>query len=142
MADNILADVNVCLDLLLDRRPFVEASGKIFEMAEQKQINLFISGLSFDTLFYIMKPALGTDKTTKLLQDFRKLLHVGTVNHHVVDQALHSGWGDLEDALHYFCAAENRCTILLSRNKKDFKPADESVVRILTPEEYLKFFDL
>ena len=51
MVDSILVDVNVCLDLLLDRHPYVEYSGQIFELAEQNELSVTVSGLSFDTLF-------------------------------------------------------------------------------------------
>ena len=56
MAIRVLADVNICLDVLMDRKPFVEYSGRIFEEAEEGNLILMISGLSFDTLFYVMRP--------------------------------------------------------------------------------------
>jgi predicted nucleic acid-binding protein len=136
MADSILTDVNVCLDLLLDRHPYVEFSGQIFELAEQNKLDVTVSGLSFDTLFYIMRPTLGAKVSTQILQKFSQHIKVGTVNHSVVQKALEAGWKDLEDALQYFCAVESGCSALITRNITDFN-SDDNTLSILTPEQFL-----
>jgi len=136
MANSVLADVNVCLDLLLDRHPFAEYSGQIFERAEQGKLTVVVSGLSFDTLFYIMRPTIGVPKATQLLQEFSLNVTVGTVNQSVVHNALQAGWKDLEDALQYYCAIEAKCNAVVTRNVPDFTPARETI-RILTPEQFL-----
>ena len=137
MAYRVLLDVNICLDLLLDRKPHVTSSGQIFEAGEKGSITLVISGLSFDTLFYIMRPALGARKSIEKLQLLHRYVHTGTIDHKTVEQALASGWPDLEDALQYYCALHNDCRFLITRNKKDFK-ADSKSLRILSPEEFLE----
>lgn len=137
MADKVLADVNVCLDLLLDRQPFVDDAGQIFQMAEKEEIQLAISGLSFDTLFYIMRPEMGAAKSTALLQELIKHVQIAEVNEKVVKNALYSGWKDLEDALHYYCAIHAGCKVLITRNKEDFSRHDNSIL-ILSPEEFLE----
>jgi predicted nucleic acid-binding protein len=136
MEDKVLTDVNVCLDLLMDRKPFVEHSGQLFELAENGDIQLCISGLSFDTLFYVMRPAIGAKKSIAKLRLLRKHIKVAEVNTRVVDQALQSGWTDLEDALQYFCAVQNGCNYLVTRNKNDFKSGKESLA-VVTPEEFV-----
>jgi len=136
MAVRVLADVNICLDLLLDRKPYVNDSGRIFELAEEDKIELFISGLSFDTLFYIMRPAMGGKKATEKLQVFCSYTAVGTVDSIIVKNALQSDWKDLEDALQYFCAIQAGCEYLITRNVQDFHP-DPDQIKIRTPEEFL-----
>lgn len=136
MADKVLADVNVCLDLIMDRKPFVEHSGQLFELAENGDIELCISGLSFDKLFYVMRPAIGAKKSIEKLRLLRENVHVAYVNTRVVDQALQSGWTDLEDALQYFCAVHNGCDYLVTRNKNDFKSGKDSLM-VVTPMEFI-----
>lgn len=136
MADRVLADVNICLDLLMDRKPFVEHSGQVFEQAENGDIELCVSGLSFDTLFYVMRPAIGAKKSIAKLRLLRKHIKVAEVNARVVDQALQSDWTDLEDALQYFCAVHSGCNYLVTRNKNDFKSGNESLM-VVTPEEFV-----
>ena len=137
MAYRVLVDVNICLDLLLDRKPHVTSSGQVFEAGEKGSITLVISGLSFDTLFYIMRPALGARKSMEKLRLLHRYVHTGAIDHKTVEQALNSGWPDLEDALQYYCALHNDCRFLITRNKGDFKAGSKSL-KILSPEEFLQ----
>ena len=132
-----MADVNICLDVLMDRKPFVEYSGRIFEEAEEGNLILMISGLSFDTLFYVMRPSIGAKKATELLRLLCSQIKIGTIDDKVVKQALDAGWTDLEDALQYYCARENGCDYLVTRNQKDFKPRDKKL-KILSPKACLE----
>jgi len=136
MAIRALADVNICLDLLLDRKPFVNYSGRIFEMAEEGKIRLFISGLSFDTMFYVMRPAIGEKKSMEKLRLLFSYTSVGTVDSGVVKKALQSGWKDLEDALQYYSALQSGCEYLITRNVQDFR-RDSDQIKILKPAEFL-----
>lgn len=137
MASRVLADVNVCLDVLMDRKPFVEYSGRIFEEAEKGNVILVISGLSFDTLFYVMRPSLGAKKVTELLRLLFTHIEVGTIDNKVVKQAIDAGWTDLEDSLQYYCAVENDCDYLVTRNQKDFKSTDKKL-EIVTPKIFVE----
>lgn len=137
MAYKVLADANVCLDLLLDRRPHVEFSGRIFELAEQKEIELFISGLSFDTLFYIMRPELSAQKAVEKLRLLLKHVKVAPMGQKTVESALDAEWNDLEDALQYFSAVESGCDCIVTRNGDDFKSGYRTL-KIFDPEEFVE----
>ncbi len=63
------------------------------------------------------------------------MLHVLPVGEKIVDLALNSSCNDFEDGIQYFTARENRISIVLTRNKKDYK---EKGLIIQTPEEYVK----
>lgn len=139
MTYRVLLDVNICLDLLLDRKPHVTYSGQIFEAGEKGSIKLVVSGLSFDTLFYIIRPVLGERKSMEKLRLLLRNVHTGTIDHDIVEQALNSGWPDLEDALQYYCALHNDCRFLVTRNKADFK-SDSKSLKILSPGEFLEEF--
>lgn len=49
-------------------------------------------------------------------------------------------FNDIEDCYQYTCAMENACDVLVTINIKDFKNADTTRVRIMTPEEFVKEF--
>ncbi|SMO50722.1 type II toxin-antitoxin system VapC family toxin [Gracilimonas mengyeensis] len=138
MAPKLLLDVNVCLDVLLDRKPFVSHSGKIFELGEEGKVALFISGLSFDTLFYVMRPQMGAKKSTDLLKLMLKHIAVAPVNQSVVSKALNANWKDLEDALQYYAALEQGCDFLISRNHTDFKTRELDKIKVLPPIQFLE----
>ena len=135
MAGKILVDVNISLDLLLDRKPFVEDSGRIFELGEQKKIDLMISAISIDTLFYVIRPAMGAGKATETIRDLLKITKIAPVTAYVIKKALDAGWSDLEDAIQYFTAVNAGCTCLLTRNISDYKKADASPI-VKTPIQF------
>ncbi|MEX2600379.1 MAG: PIN domain-containing protein [Balneolaceae bacterium] len=139
MIYKILADVNVCLDLYLDRKPHVDFSGQIFELAEKEKIKLYISGISFDTLFYIMRPVIGPKKSTENLKQLLLYTKAGNLDHKTVECAIHAGWRDLEDALQYYCALNNGCDFLVTRNKGDFT-SGTAQIDVVSPKEFLEIY--
>ena len=52
----------------------------------------------------------------------------------IIDKGLSSKFADFEDALQYHCALQMDCNILITRNTRDFK---ESEISVMTPDEYL-----
>ncbi len=134
MGSKILLDINVCLDFLTKRKPFSDAAGQLFQAIEHEKASAVISAISFDTMFYVLRPDLGRQKATDKLNTLTLHISIGTVNSTVVHEALDATWSDLEDALQYYTAVHNNCDILITRNKKDFKNAD---IQVLSPLEFL-----
>jgi predicted nucleic acid-binding protein len=137
MAEKILIDVNICLDLLLDRKPFIEDSGHIFELGEKNKINLLLSAVSIDTLFYVIRLASGVAKATETIRALLKITNIAPVTAEIIDKALVANWNDLEDAIQYYTADDAGCTHVITRNKNDFKKADALPV-IQTPLQFLQ----
>jgi len=137
MVPKVLLDVNICLDVLLDRKPYVTFSGKLFELSENNVIHPFISGISFDTLFYIIRPELGHKKTTSILKHLTKHIDIAPVSKKVVMQALEAGWTDLEDALQYFSAYYSDCDYVITRDIKDFSGSKKSLIAC-SPQKFLE----
>ena len=48
-----------------------------------------------------------------------------------------SNFKDLEDGFQYFTAKENNINIIITRNQKDFRVDD---ISILTPKQFLRTF--
>lgn len=53
-------DTNVVIDLLAKREPFWYSSARIFDLAEQKQVEAFVSPLTLVTVYYILQKLLQT----------------------------------------------------------------------------------
>lgn len=138
MADRILLDINVCLDVMLKRNPFWEDSAKIFLAAEKGQIEGRVSAISFDTMFYILRSDIGSAKAQTELKRLRKHIHISAVDSEVVDAALNAGWADLEDALQYYSAVYSECKALITRNMRDFP--DNSDLPVFTPLEFISSY--
>lgn len=127
-------DTNVILDLLLDREPFNEVIAEIFEIAGERSIQPYVSSLTIANVNYIIGRIEGVrkakNKTKKLLQ----LVEVENVGKNAVMNSANSTFKDFEDGIQHFCAVESNHKIIVTRNTKDFKASELS---ILNPREYL-----
>ncbi|WP_441000683.1 type II toxin-antitoxin system VapC family toxin [Fodinibius sp. SL11] len=125
----ILLDTDICLDSLAGREPWNVDANQIFHASVEGLVDLFISGLTFSNLFYLLGRTHGSKKTVQKLSAMRDLVSVSTVDEEIVDLALKSGWADFEDALQYFSALDAGCELLITRNTSDYKKAKNITVK-------------
>jgi predicted nucleic acid-binding protein len=131
---SIFLDINIILDIFLKREPFYSASAQVFSLVENKQLEGYLSALSYPTLFYLLRKEKGGDETLKILKKVRIVLKTAPVIEKIIDSALSSNFRDFEDAIQYYAAAEVKSEYLITRNKKDY-PA--KLLKIVTAEEFL-----
>ena len=130
----IFLDTNVILDLLGERVPFFDSIAKVATLADQKKLTLIVSPLSFTTMNYVLNKYETSKSVLNKLRKFKIICEVCEVNEETIDKALNSSFKDFEDAVQYFCALQSNCSIIITRNGKDFK---HSTIPIMTAEEYL-----
>jgi len=135
MKKRIFVDTDVVLDLLAQTEPFYEYAAALFTQADQQNITLFISSLSFTHLHYILMRQKSSSGARKILSRFKVLVKVLPVDDKILELALHSEFTDFEDALQYYCAIENGINLLITRNIKDYKHAS---IPVFTAESYCK----
>jgi len=130
----IFLDTNVILDLLGERVPFFDSIAKVATLADQKKLTIIISPLSFTTIDYVLNKYETSESVLNKLRKFKIICEVSEVNEETIDKALNSNFKDFEDAVQYFTALQSNCSIIITRNGKDFK---NSTIPIMTAEEYL-----
>ena len=133
--EKVFVDTDIILDLLSNREPFYIHSANLFSAADKNEIKLYVSSLSFANLNYILSKQYSADQARKKLLKFKTLVTVLSVTDKVIELALSSDFKDFEDGIQYFTAIENNIKTLLTRNLKDYKSAQISV---LTAEQFLK----
>jgi predicted nucleic acid-binding protein len=133
--DQLFVDTDVALDLLSRREPHYTAAAVLFSLADTKKIRLSISSLSFINLHYLLSRQYNAAESRRLLRKFKVLVKVLAVDDKIIDLALSSTFADFEDAIQYHAAIENGIYLLLTRNIRDYRKAQISV---MTPESYLK----
>jgi predicted nucleic acid-binding protein len=74
------------------------------------------------------------DQARKKLTQFKTLVSVLAVDDKVIEMALQSDFKDFEDAIQYYTALRHGVDTLLTRNIKDYKSAQ---ITVLTPEAFL-----
>ena len=130
----IFLDTNVILDLLGERVPFFDSIAKVATLADQKKLTLIVSPLSFSTIDYVLNKYETSESVLNKLRKFKIICEVSEINEETIDKALNSNFKDFEDAVQYFTALQSNCSIIITRNGKDFK---NSTIPIMTAEEYL-----
>ena len=130
----IFLDTNVILDLLGERHPFFDSIAKVATLADQKKLILIVSPLSFTTIDYVLNKFETSESVLNKLRRFKIICEISEVNEETIEKALNSDFKDFEDAVQYFTALQSNCSIIITRNAKDFK---KSTIPIMTAEEFL-----
>jgi predicted nucleic acid-binding protein len=129
----IFMDTNVVIDFLADRRPFSLDAAKLFNLAIAGSPRIYISAISYNNIYYILRKSFGDTTTLSLLADLAELADIADVTGTVIRRALNSGFKDYEDAIQYYCALSiPQIGLIVTRDTKDFK---KSILSVLTPGE-------
>ena len=126
-------DTNVVIDLLAKREPFYKEAVKIFTLAYNQKILLFISPLTYANAAYILRKN-GAEQVRLLLRNLRQLSLITEYDETVVDRSLSSNFKDFEDALQYYSALTKNVDVIITRNLKDFV---DVTCPVLSPDEFL-----
>lgn len=89
----VFLDTNIVIDLLDKREPFYIDAIKLFTLAYQKEITLFVSPMTYATASYLLRKH-GKEGMKRLLSNFRQLSQITTADEKVVDAALDSSFND------------------------------------------------
>jgi predicted nucleic acid-binding protein len=129
----IFLDTNVILDLLAQRAPLFDSIARLATLADQIKLILVASPLSFTTVDYILNKYESSESVLSKLRKFKIICEVCEVNEETVEKGLNSNFKDFEDSIQYYTAVQSNCSIIITRNGKDFK---NSNIPIMTAEEY------
>jgi predicted nucleic acid-binding protein len=128
----VLFDVNVILDVLLDRKPFADDSSAAWATVENGDAEGYLSAHSITTLHYLNAKAVGAKMAAETTEALLSVFEVAPVDEAVLRSAIALGWKDFEDAVAATGARRARCDAVVTRNPRDFKGAP---IKVLTPAE-------
>ena len=131
-------DSDIILDLLAQREPHYIHAARLFTLIDQNEVVAYISPLIFANLHYLLKKQTSNLLALKSLRKLKTLINILSIDERVIEQSLNSEFNDFEDAIQYFTAVNNGITLIITRNKTDYK---RSKIDILTAEEFLKSLD-
>ena len=132
--ENLLIDTNIIVDLLSKRKNFYQEAQELFTLADEQEVKLYISSLTFANIHYLLSKELNSNEARKVLIKFKLLVSILPLDDKILELALSSDFNDYEDGIQYYTALENKLNIIITRNKKDFKT---STLPVLTAREYL-----
>ena len=134
----LFIDTNIIIDLLSRREPFYGESAELFSLADQKNIELYISSLTIANISYILLRQLNSSKVKEILRKLRLIVNILPLDDKIIGVALNdNSFNDFEDGLQYFTAMENNQDLIITRNLKDFKA---SKIPVMTARQFLETF--
>lgn len=139
MRNKLFIDSDVVIDFFTDRKPFANPASELFELNERGVIQLHLSAISINNIYYIVRKYLGHKKTLGVIEELVEITEViGTTRKEVV-QALRNDFNDYEDSIQYSTATTIKgIEAIITRNVKDYS---KSGIAVFTPENYLKAWE-
>ena len=134
----VLFDINVVLDVLLDRRPYAEASAAAWAAVETGISEGMLAAHAVTTLHYLVRKEKGNVKAGRIISAILRVFRVAAVDGAVVQEALQLPLSDFEDAVTAAAARLAGCECIVTRDPKGFRG---SPVRSLTPEAVTPLLD-
>ena len=129
----IFIDTNVVIDFLADRRAFSADAAKLFDLAVNAKLKIYISAVSYNNIYYILRQSLTHAATLKLLGQLADMTEIADVTNEIIRTSFKTDFKDYEDAIQYYCALGlGKIDFIVTRNTKDFK---KSTISVLTPAE-------
>jgi predicted nucleic acid-binding protein len=127
----VLFDVNVVLDVLLDRKPHVEASAAAWAAVETGMAEGLLAAHAVTTIHYLIQKETGAAKARGIVSAILRVFGIAAVNSAVIQEALQLSCPDFEDAVTAAAARLTSSDYIVTRDPKGFRG---SPVRPLTPE--------
>ncbi len=135
----ILADTNVIIDALTSREPWNESAEKIFLMAANHTIEMYITASSATDIYYLIRKYMHqTQKAKAVLERLFSLTRILEVTANDCLEALVSSIGDYEDAVMEKVASRNDMDYIVTRNIKDYQGGN---TKIILPDDFVKLME-
>ena len=130
----LLIDANVLLDVLQNRKDFVQASSLVWKLCETQQAEGYVSALTFANMVYVMRKELDPGTIEEVLRMLSLIFEFTELAPGDLMRAAGLQWSDFEDALQSVTAERVHADHIITRNARDFK---NSRVPAFTPAELL-----
>ena len=129
-----MVDLNILVDVLQKRMPFLKASAEVCELVHLRTIAGVLPAHAVTTVFYLVEKLAGKTCAEKALDWMMSLFEVVPEDKSVFCQAKSLGFDDFEDAVVAAAALNSGCDCIVTRNIADFAA---SPVKAITPEELI-----
>lgn len=134
MAKNILVDLNVIVDVLLERKGY-QAAMAVLGMGEARKLKLHVSAHVVTTLAYLLEVAkVPTPEISRQIAWLITMFIVVPVDATLLEAALVSRLSDYEDAVIEQAALRTGASRIITGNIKDFT---HSAVPAMTAADFL-----
>jgi predicted nucleic acid-binding protein len=134
----VLIDTNIIIDAVNNRTPFNVSAEKIFLLCAADSMEGIISASCITDIYCISRKYYQSiDKAKEIIIKLFDIFTICDITKADLQKAFNLPIKDYEDALIAQCASRSGCTVIVTRNIKDF---EYSPVKALSPDDFLKQF--
>jgi len=130
----VLLDLDVVLDVILERQPHAEAAARLWAALEIGRGKGYIPAHGMTTVYYVIEKTKGAAFARQAIGALLTAFGVAPVNEAVLRRAIALGWLDLEDGVCAAAAEAVGCDIIATRDPSGFP---DSPVRVSDPTTVL-----
>ena len=130
----VLLDTNIVLDVLLDRQPFADESGRLWAASDEGLFDACVASFTLPTIHYVCRRQSGLKAAAEAVDTCMEAFEVCALYRECILAARRMPGGDFEDNLQIACAVTDFMQGIVTRNPADFAA---SPVRVYTPAELL-----
>lgn len=131
----VMIDTNIILDVLCNRKDFVDDSLKVFKLCEVKKVSGYISALSIPNIVYIMRKELDSKMIKEILEKLSLIFEIVDLKEDDLKRASTLNFKDYEDAIQSVQANRIKANYIITRNIKDYS---NSKVAAIKPSELIE----
>ena len=131
----VLIDTNVIIDALTSREPWNESAEKIFIMAANHMMDMYITASLATDIYYLVRKYLhSADQAKQVMEKLYSLVGILTVSGAEYIDALASSISDYEDAVVERVSAKADMDYIITRNVKDYQ---QGMMKTISPDDFI-----
>jgi predicted nucleic acid-binding protein len=116
----LLLDINIVLDVVLEREPWAAEAAVLLSHLERGEAEGFVASHTITTLYYIVRKEKDRRAAATAVTDLLRIVRVVPLADADYQQAIALGLDDFEDAVQAAAALNIGAEFLISRNADDF----------------------
>lgn len=124
----LLLDLNVFLDVILDRPPDADAAAALWAAIERGDAEGMVPAHGVTTIFYLLERSRDAAFAREGVERLISVFAVAPVDDDVVRRALGLAWPDFEDAVCAAAAEASGCDALVTRDPGGYPDAPLPVI--------------
>jgi predicted nucleic acid-binding protein len=116
----LLLDINVLLDVLLQRDPWAQPAASLLTRIERGEADAFVAGHTLTTIHYVVSRARDRRSAATAITDLLSFLEVVPIEKADFNQALALSMDDFEDAVQATAALKVGVDYIVTRDERGF----------------------
>jgi len=125
---NVLLDINVVLDVFLNRSEFLADSAAVVQANHEGRLIAHVSAASLPTIFYIVRRNAGLERARLVVIECLNSFHIVPVARSTLELACTLPAPDFEDNLQMACGIEAQMDALVTRDPTGYPSSSVPVM--------------